>query len=110
MLDQGRGFRKTYEESHRVAYTDQQAIRLALQGRSVKDDVERGKGLRTTKALVTQSALNGKFLIISGGCGFYAETTKQTWLNLGDWQWKGAIIAFRINRVNKAVDIYPYVE
>lgn len=110
VLDQGRGFKRTYEETHRVEYTDQQAIRLALEGRSVKDDVERGRGLRTTKALVTHSPLNGSFLIISGSCGYYAETKKQTWLNLGEWAWDGAIIAFRIRRVNKPVDIYPYVE
>lgn len=110
VLDQGRGFRKTYEEADGKTYTHQEAIRRALEGHSVKDDVERGKGLRTTKALVTQSPINGKFLIISGNCGYYADPQKQTWLNLGAWQWGGAIMAFRINQVSKPVDIYPYVE
>lgn len=110
VLDQGRGFRKTYEEAYGKTYTHQEAIRLALEGRSVKNDIERGKGLHTTKNLVTQSPINGKFLIISGNCGYYADSQKQTWLNLGTWQWDGAIVAFRINRVNKPVNIYPYVE
>lgn len=110
VLDQGRGFRKAYEDAHGKTYTHQEAIRRALEGHSVKDDVERGKGLRTTKALVTQSPINGKFLIISGNCGYYADAKKQTWLNLGVWQWNGVIIALRINRVSEPVNIYPYVE
>lgn len=110
VLDQGRGFKKTYEDAQKVSYTHQEAIRRALEGHSVKDDVERGRGLRTTRSLVTKSPLNGKFLIISGNCGYYADAKKQTWLNLGAWQWNGAIIAFRIHRGDKPVDIYPYVE
>ena len=71
---------------------------------------EHGYGLHTTKNLITKSELRGKFLIISGNCGYYADPKRQVWINLETINWNGAIICGRINRVENVIDITHYVE
>lgn len=110
IVDRGHGFRRVYEEAHRKVYTDQEALRLALLGHSVKKDKERGYGIRTTKKLITGAEIKGNFFIISGGFGYYSDSNRDLWIDLSPWQWKGAIILCRARRVQKPVDIYKYVE
>ncbi len=110
ILDRGLGFRKVYEKAYQERYTDREALKAALKGRSVKKDKERGYGIRTTKNLITGAELSGKFLMISGNSAYYADSDRELWLDLGGWQWKGAIIVCRVKRATKPVDIYRYVE
>lgn len=110
LLDQGFGFKRVYEKAFGQTYTDQGAIEKALEGFSVKKDKERGYGLWTTKKLVTQSELNGKFLIISGSKGYFADNDRELWFNLPSWHWQGAIVILRMNKVKNKINLYDYVE
>lgn len=110
VLDQGQGFRQGYESAHGRLYSDQEAIREALRGHSIKDDKERGYGVHTTRNLVIGPELRGKFLILSGGCAYYAQSGKQSWLTLDTWSWQGAIVMGRIYKTDQKVDITRYVE
>lgn len=110
VLDRGQGFRGIYESVHKRPYTDQEAIRQALRGHSAKDDKERGYGVHTTRNLVVGPELKGKFLILSGGCGYYVDSERETWLDLESWSWQGAIVMCRIFKTEQNVDITKYVE
>lgn len=110
ILDQGYGLKKAYEKAFKQSFSDEEAIRKALEGNSIKKDKERGYGLRTTKKLVTQSELNGKFLIISGTKGYFSEKDRDLFFDLETWAWEGTIIIMRLNKVQNLVNYTDYVE
>ena len=110
ILDQGHGLRKAYEHTFKQSISDEEAIRKALEGNSIKKDKERGYGLRTTKKLVTQSELNGKFLVISGTKGYFSEKSRDLFFDLETWAWEGTIIIMRLNKVQNLVNYTDYVE
>jgi|GEM_PF-7102418 len=112
ILDQGRGLKKAYEEAFGRSFSDKEAISKALEGDSIKKDKERGYGLRTTRKLVTQSKLNGKFIIIiiSGTNGHFAEKGRDLFFDLETWEWKGTIIVMRLYKVTETINYVDYVE
>ena len=71
LADEGVGFKNAYQNAENPRYPkdDADAIKYALKGVSSKygvENSERGYGIRTSLRLVTESELNGEFLIISG--------------------------------------------
>jgi len=76
----------------------------------IKNDWERGFGLRTTKNLIINSELNGNFVIISGTKGFFVNRKNEVFFPLGTWSWEGTIIIMRLNKVKKPIELIQYVE
>ena len=107
-IDNGITIKGSYERKGIKIKNDIKAISLSLGGKSTKDQ-ERGFGLWTKKKLVTQSPLQGKFLILSG-CGGYYENQKQKLLFNLSCFWHGTIILLRINKTKEAIDYIDYIE
>lgn len=113
LVDEGIGFRKAYQNAENPINPkdDVDAIKNALKGISSKKgfgDSERGYGIKTSLKLVTESELNGEFLIISGkAC--YSGMKKQLFKTTRLF-WQGAIIMIRIKKPTHKVDIYKYIE
>lgn len=109
-LDRGRGLKMAYEKSFEKSFTDEEAIQAALRGVSIKKTDERGFGLWTTKKMIMQSPLHGKFLIISGGKGYFSESGRELIFDLESWHCQGTMVILRMNKVEKQFDYTPYVE
>lgn len=110
LLDTGQGLKASYEAAFSRSFSDELAIQQALNGISTKNSYERGFGLRTTRKLVTQSAFSGKFLIISGGKGYFSDRSRELFFDLETWHWNGAIIVLRLHRVSETIILSDYVE
>jgi len=108
IVDNGITIKGSYIAQNIRVKDDSEAIKLALEGKSSKTE-ERGFGLRTTKNIITKSLLNGKFLIVSGSAGYYANKKKQQFFSLNPY-WHGTIVSIRINKVKGRIDIYRYLE
>jgi hypothetical protein len=75
------------------------------------DPEERGSGLRTSINLITKSELQGELCIISGTGGYLAKHNEPpVYFSFKDYHWNGVIIAIRLQRPNKQVDIYEYIK
>ncbi|MFQ5406360.1 MAG: hypothetical protein ACE5DI_04350 [Candidatus Micrarchaeia archaeon] len=110
-FDNGISFQGAYEKRGKM-YSGFESIRKALEGVSVKPELQRGFGLRTTLKLVAEG-LGGQALIVSGTGGFYKEkdNQKQTGYTFqAERQLKGTLISMRIPFSTKPVDIYKFVE
>ncbi|EKD44036.1 MAG: hypothetical protein ACD_72C00019G0001 [uncultured bacterium] len=55
------------------------------------------------------TALGGSFTLISGSAALIAGTQEQI-VTLPNFYWQGVIIAYRIPRPTKLVDITPFLE
>lgn len=111
IVDCGRGFAKAYAEDLGQQYSDQEALKAALEGESIKPDPnhERGTGLRTSKDIICKEMKGGSFILISGGACVIIEDNKETPFLLPQFYWQGAIIAFRIPKPSGPIDIYKIV-
>lgn len=84
------------------------ALESALNGKSTKyDGIERGTGLRTSRAILV-NGLDGKFCLISGDALFAHSSDIEGYYSL-ETAWNGTILALRIpNSLNSEFNIYDF--
>lgn len=109
VLDRGRGLANSYRQEKELNYSDARAIKEAMTGHSTKPGVDRGYGLRKSKEVICDG-LGGSFILISGSVAFISEGNAQKLVSLPKFYWQGVIVAYRIPKPAKGVDIYSYVE
>jgi hypothetical protein len=109
IVDRGRGIAASYKEEKNLNFKDAEAISKALEGYSTKPEVSRGFGIRTSKEIICKG-INGEFILISGGAAFYSSQNNEKIYTLPNFYWKGVIVAYRIPRPDKPVNIYEYIE
>lgn len=95
--------------------TDLDAIKDAVNGRSSKEECERGYGLGTNVRMCTDiEGLRGRVLVVSGHGAFeYAqEKSEQRLYNLGEspYSLEGTLISIRIPYPSKEVSVYDFTE
>jgi len=109
IVDTGKGLTATYADEKDLKISDDEAIAQVMNGHSTKKDKERGYGVRTSKRVVCE-ALGGSFMLISGSSALIADNKEEKVVKLGDFSWKGVIIAYRIMKPQNTIDISPYLE
>jgi len=111
IVDYGKGIRNTYLESGKASpESDEEAIEMAINGKSTKDLPEsRGFGISTSRKMLT-NGLKGKFFLCSGKAMFYQNFEKQEIVTLPDFaDFKGCIVALRIPIIpNSEFEFYKY--
>lgn len=107
IVDRGRGLATAYKEELGDYFRDDEAIKRALEGYSTKKE-GRGYGIKSSKRIICEE-LNGEFVLISGNAAMYSSKTKDSIDNY-DFYWNGVIVAYRIPKPVKIVNIYPYLE
>lgn len=95
--------------------SDLDAIKDAVNGRSSKEDYERGYGLGTNVRMCTDiEGLGGKVLVVSGRGAFEytLEKSEQRLYNLGEspYSLDGTLISIRIPYPSKEVSIYDFTD
>ncbi len=95
--------------------TDLDAIKDAVNGKSSKEEYERGYGLGTNVRMCTDiEGLGGKVLVVSGRGAFeYArEKSEQRLYNLGEspYSLNGTLISVRIPYPSKEISVYDFTE
>jgi len=110
ILDDGLSIKGSYDASD-VANpkNDAEAIELAINGVSTKKDDTRGTGLPSTKNLIINSLLHGKFLLLSGNSGYYENRKNKKRFIIKSY-WKGTIILLRLYKIKRKINIYPYID
>lgn len=108
IVDRGRGIAASYKKEMGLDFSDKEALIESLKGLSVKPEKERGYGIRTSKRVICEG-LGGEFVLISGKAALCASR-REILYNLSPFCWKGVIVAYRIPRPDKPVDIYPFLE
>lgn len=109
ILDCGRGLSRAYLEEKSLKISDSEAIKQAMMGYSVKPEVERGYGLRTSKRVICEG-FGGGFAMVSGGAGLISIGKEEKLVQFPSFKWQGVIIVYRIPQPKKAIDISPYLE
>lgn len=109
IVDCGRGLSKVYEEEGSLKLSDSDAIVEVLKGHSTKSSKERGYGVRTSKRVVCE-CLGGEFILLSGSSAFIAKGKKEKIVELPGFFWQGAVVAYRIPKPTRAIDISQYLE
>lgn len=110
IADNGRGYKKSYEDTEFEVETDSEAIQNAYEGKSSKsarwgEPNERGQGIPSIARLFLEG-LGGKLVIISGNSIHYykQKAVKKIELNY----WKGAVVCINFNTM-MSVNIYDYL-
>jgi len=103
IIDTGKTLLGSYKD-HNVKDIDthEKALNAAIQGISTKD-VERGTGIRTSKA-ISSLGLKGDFTIFSGSSIYFNNRI----INL-EVEWPGTFVAIRIKKGIENFSIYTYV-
>ena len=109
IVDCGRGLACAYKEENNLNFTDAEAIKQVLSGRSTKSDIERGYGVRTSKRVICEG-LGGGFILLSGDSALFSSKDKEKIISLPKFYWQGVIIIYRIPQPTKPVNITPYLE
>lgn len=109
IVDRGRGLRIAYQQDRKLHFSDEDAIIQAMSGTSIKDDRERGYGIRSSKKIVCQG-LGGEFILLSGSAALVSVQGKERLVSLPDFNWQGVIVAYRIPVPKEPIDISPFVE
>ncbi|MFA6304383.1 MAG: hypothetical protein WCV73_02415 [Patescibacteria group bacterium] len=109
IVDRGRGLKGSYKEEQNIIITDAEAINRVMSGHSVKSDIERGYGVRTSKRVVCEG-LGGSFILLSGSVALISSQNQDKIVELPNFYWQGVIVAYRIPKPIKSFDISKYVE
>lgn len=109
IIDRGRGLAKSYLEERALKVSDLEAIKLAMRGRSVKPDTERGYGIRTSKRVICEG-LNGSLVLVSGNAGLVSKGKREKLVRFPLFNWQGVVISYRIPQPKESIDITPYLE
>ena len=108
IVDGGIGVANSYKIRKGLELSDEEAIKMALDGYSTKEE-SRGYGVRTSKRVICEG-LRGEFLFLSGNAAFYASDNKNVIYQLPDFYWQGVIASYRIPQPKHPVNIYPFLE
>lgn len=113
IVDSGKGLQQSYLNSGKFnPQTDEEAIDLALNGRSTKPDaITRGFGIPSSRRMLKEG-LRGRFYLWTGNASFYEDAERTEILSFPtSYRWKGCFIALRIPTQNIAnFNIYTFVE
>lgn len=109
IIDRGRGLAASYKQEMNLIYTDEEALKQSMLGKSTKRDKERGFGVRTSKNIVCE-ALGGEFMMLSGNATLISTQNSDRTVILPNFYWQGVIISYRIPFPKQAINIYPYLE
>lgn len=109
IIDRGRGLARSYKEENNLDFTEKQAIERALKGYSTKPDQERGYGIRTSKRVICEG-LGGSFILLSGEYTLFSYKNQEKMVFLPKFYWQGVVIAYRIPRPKRPINITPYLE
>ena len=109
IVDRGRGLQKAYQEEKKLIISDEESIKEVMKGNSVKPNKERGYGVRTSRNVVCDG-LGGQFILISGSAALISVKNRNQLVNLNGFYWPGVIIAYRIPKPHKPLDITPFLE
>lgn len=109
IIDRGRGLANSYKEEKNLNFTDKEAIKQVLMGRSTKPDLERGYGIRTSKRIICEG-LGGSFILLSGEYVLFSSKKPEKMILLPKFYWQGVVIGYRIPRPKRPINITPYLE
>ena len=109
IVDCGRGLARSYQDEQGLTLSDEEAITYVMKGRSTKSNKERGYGVRTSKQVVCLG-LKGEFVLLTGAAALVTTENKEKLAALPGFYWQGTIIAYRIPKPTRSVDISPYLE
>lgn len=113
IVDFGKGIKQTYLDSSKAfPKTHEEALELAINGRSTKDQIlSRGFGISTSRKMLTEG-LKGKFLLCSGNAMFYQNSEKQEIIALPEHaHFWGCMAGLRIPTLPiKEFDFYKYTQ
>ncbi len=113
IIDFGRGIKQTYLDTGKASpKTHDEAIELAINGRSTKDQaISRGFGISTSRKMLTEG-LKGKFFLCSGNAMFYQNSEKQEIIALPEQAYfQGCMVGLRIPTLpNAQFDFYKYTQ
>lgn len=109
IVDRGRGLKKVYKEEKNLDFSDERSIRAVMEGTSTKPNKERGYGVWTSKKVVCEG-LGGQFILLSGSSALVSMKNKEKIVSLPNFNWRGVIIAYRIPKPTKGLDMTKYYE
>jgi len=108
IIDRGRGLKTTYKQEKGLELSDEDAIAQVMSGNSTKPGNERGCGVRTSKDIVCKG-LKGELIYLSGSSALASACSGEKIVSLPNFYWQGVIIAYRIPKPDKPIDITQYL-
>jgi hypothetical protein len=108
IADRGRGIAASYKKEKGLDFSDREALIESLKGLSVKQEKGRGYGIRTSRRVICEG-LGGELVMISGKAALCASR-REILYDLSPFCWKGVIVAYRIPKPDRPVDIYQFLE
>lgn len=109
LLDNGISIPGSYEKFGYHLKNDMEALDMAINGVSTKEDEERGYGLGTILKMFNEG-LKSEFLLISRKAALHIEK-ENIFYKLGpDTSFSGTLISVRVPYNNVGVNIYDYLE
>ena len=105
IADTGIGYLESYKGTSYEVENHHAAIQNALQGRSSKNNVERGAGIPSTVRIFTEG-YGGKVIVITGDAIQVIQNGKTEPYRLRS-HWNGTLIGIQFNMKN--VNIHPYL-
>lgn len=111
LLDDGIGFYNSYKSANITVKDHLEAIDKAVKGISTKKIEGQGYGINRSIYLITESSLNGEFLIISGNAAYFKKSKEMGKLFFLDKiVWRGVIIMIKVKKPYSPINIYKYFE
>ena len=109
IFDDGETIPKIFEKNNVKFAQDSLVIKMALEGKTTKkEDIKRGFGLRTTRAIVT--SLDGKMKIISRKGMLSVGKSNVSIDDFSKAQLDGTLVYIKFQAPEKDLNIYPYLE
>lgn len=109
IADRGITINGRYKEAGKYLKNDQEALKSALSGESVKPEIIRGSGLPTFIKMIT-GGFKGEIVIISGDAIAYANKDKSPVIKKLTVRWDGTVVAFRVPKNMKRIDYAQYID
>lgn len=103
IVDSGIGILQSYRNAGHAVASAKEAVGRAIQGVSTKPELQRGTGIRTMIAQVTD-ALGGHAFLLSGDGAAYRERGGDVGIFALPVAWQGTIVVLRVPRQTGPVD------
>ncbi len=115
IIDDGQGLYNSLKNAGRNVINSKDALSSILErGLSAKNEfgeIQRGTGLKTTKALLINNELKGEFFIMSGNAAYFQSSKdKGIFINLSNYSWQGTIIMLKFKSPINQFSLYDYVK
>ncbi len=116
LLDDGVGLKGSYDQAGISTKDDLDALEKAMDGISAKKFKresfgERGFGIWTSLKLITESPLNGEFIMMSGEAGYYKKHgDKPRRFRMPAYTWQGVLVSARVHRPDVNFNLHDYLE